>query len=285
MGCDIHYKCESAEREPVERLVEIIKRWATENQLPYRMVSLTNCSLREELPWSRPLKPSKSLRLLREIFGENFTLSEDELKQESREFKQELKDYKSCMKYFRLCQEKVDLHGIFIDFCPWDADEMHIPLAQKVDEPDRLRSPDEKERIQTPGGHWMLIHKQDHEMKLAEKAELYSRGQFIFDFHNGGRLIRCAVEPKYQQVTDMTVPCLYLKMEGYWRSVGNYWTLPRFLAWCKMRYLPHLQYSTDKIFPEELQAFYEDEERRKMVASLNEDEFYETLVRRYGVIG
>ncbi|PIU89773.1 MAG: hypothetical protein COZ06_35375 [Armatimonadetes bacterium CG_4_10_14_3_um_filter_66_18] len=55
--------------------------------------------------------------------------------------------------------------------------------------------------------------------------------------------------------------------------------LPRFLALCKVRYLPALSFHCDYFEHEtHLQQFWHDEGKRREIQALTEDEFYREYV-------
>jgi hypothetical protein len=81
---------------------------------------------------------------------------------------------------------------------------------------------------------------------VEESPEMCSRCQFVFDFLRGGKLVKLVLpSPSFYQTPDREIRCLLMEDGGYWRSVGYYDVLPRFLALCKLRYLPKLDFGSD----------------------------------------
>jgi hypothetical protein len=271
VGCDVGYKCESAERESVERLVAVIKRWAEVYKLPYKLVDLKNCTLGK--PWTVPKEPNyeelknecKVLKALKWVFEGRRKGQEKPTEVTEEEIRERQSDIRRKIEYLRSCRQGVDLYGVFIEFISWEEKVLRIPVIED-------------------GTYKFENHSINNET-IQSKAENYSRGQFIFDIRNSGKLVRFATEPEYYQASNIEVPCYYYGVKGYWRSVGNYAALPRFLALCKIRYLPKLEAWSDYgEYEDYLKLFYENKEQQKKIASMNDDEFYEECVRPYTII-
>jgi len=106
----------------------------------------------------------------------------------------------------------------------------------------------------------------------------------VFDFANGGELVSVVLAPVGSyQARGREMPCLRFRSVGYWRGVGNYEVMPRFLACCKARYLENLEFGTDYGEDEYfLGLCWEDDANRARIASLSEDEFFERIVDKHG---
>ena len=78
MGSDCGYSCDYADQEPVERLVALVTRWCEDEERPFRLVNVRNCSLAETQPWPTPTSPQE-LKLVAEIFGKTLVASDAEL--------------------------------------------------------------------------------------------------------------------------------------------------------------------------------------------------------------
>jgi hypothetical protein len=124
---------------------------------------------------------------------------------------------------------------------------------------------------------------------LGVVVENLPRGDFLFmfDLHAGGRLVRFVPEdPADYQATDKQVRCPCLSLgSGYASDVCDE-ALPRFLALCKARYLPALSFSC--LCAEEvpyLQQFFDDENERRKIQELTEDEFYKEYLADHLLFG
>lgn len=217
MGCDVWYYCESAEREPVERLISLVKRWAIEEGYCYTLVNIENCELHEKEPWRRPDTPQE-LALVCEIFGKKLADPMEELEA----------SYAAECDYLRRCRQGVDLYGISVD-AAWE-----------------------------------------------------NTGQFIFDFRANGKLVSCTVHPEHWQASNRIVACSDFRIGCDWRGFAH--VLPRFLAWCKIRYLPQLEFGDSRcVYQDVIAKFYEDELERMRIASMDEELFYTECVRPGGI--
>lgn len=112
--------------------------------------------------------------------------------------------------------------------------------------------------------------------------------QFIFDFAADGRMVSLELENEADfEALDKRVPCRRLQIGGCWRSGRpNYDLLPRFLALCKARYLPHLGADSDYgEWRHYRKQFWEDEPVRKKIQEMDEDGFYEEYVKGCSIVG
>jgi hypothetical protein len=119
-----------------------------------------------------------------------------------------------------------------------------------------------------------------------DRPELASRGQLVFNFRAGGRLVRLNIAPRWDGARDTTVPCSFLAVGGYWRSIEDYMALPRFLACLSLRYLPALDVSSDY---DEKSAFAETLDERpggaEGLVRLSDDEFYKAWMKERNIFG
>ena len=192
MDWDVFYSCETSSREQVTKLVNLLGRYAQDEEMSYKVVSL----------------PNKRLVLLR---GSKKPVN-------------------------------VDLYGFV--FTGWSK-------------------------------------------KSAEQDKAWSHGQFVFDFLRRGRLVSLAL-PRLElyQSPDEEIPCLWIGDGGYWSSEWNYEALPRFLALCKVRYLPELHFSSGDgkaVFFQ--RKICESEGIRTRLLNLSEAAFYNRVVKELGVLG
>ncbi|MDO8126006.1 MAG: hypothetical protein Q6359_02130 [Candidatus Brocadiales bacterium] len=265
MGCDIFYKCESAETASVERLTALIKRWAEETKLPYRLVNIKNCTLGP--PWNVPKEPDYGrikgeLVLLKTLFN----WEDKEVTEEEEEIKERQSEIRRNIEYLRRCKEGVDLYGILIGRIPLEEEISRIAVAED-------------------GTYKVEAHSTEGR-EIYGNIEVYSRGQFIFDVQNGGRLVRLVTKPEYYQASNVKIPCFFFEAGGYWRSVKEYDALPRFLALCKIRYLPLFEIGDDYNACEYyMELFCADKEQEKEITMMSDDEFYDEYVRKYVIIG
>ena len=119
-----------------------------------------------------------------------------------------------------------------------------------------------------------------------DEPELASRGQLLFDFRADGMLVNATFDPSFDQTSDSTVPCSFLRVDGYWRSVSDYLAFPRFLTLCRIRYLPALDFSSD--YDEKGQVMRELVDRGASpdaLRQLGDDEFYEQWLKGRNIIG
>jgi hypothetical protein len=122
---------------------------------------------------------------------------------------------------------------------------------------------------------------------VEESPEMHSRCQFIFDFLRGGKLIKLVLpSPSLYQATEKKINCLLMEDGGYWRSVKDYDVLPRFLAFCKLRYLPDLEYWSDYGEADYyIRNICTDGEITKELAGMTESAFYSRVISKLGILG
>jgi hypothetical protein len=123
-------------------------------------------------------------------------------------------------------------------------------------------------------------------MDEEDEPELLSRGHLLFDFRANGLLVNCTIDPSLDHGANAIVPCSFLRVDGYWRSVSDYLAFPRFLTLCRIRYLPALDFGSD--YDEKSVVMRELVDRRASpdaLRSMGDDEFYEEWLKGRNIIG
>lgn len=244
MGCDVYYHCRTSNREQVERLVAVVRRYARDHDLPCRVIDLRNCELRETGRWDWPLDEARERRNL-ELARRLIVLGRGEEQGkplEAADVDRIAAERQAKLDYFASCQRSADLFGIAFPplFPPDDDDEPELP----------------------------------------------SRGQLLFDFRADGLLVNAAFDSSFDQASDSTVPCSFLRVDGYWRSVSDYLAFPRFLTLCRIRYLPALDFGSD--YDEKSLVMRELVDRGvspDALRQMEDDEFYDQWLKGRNIIG
>lgn len=111
--------------------------------------------------------------------------------------------------------------------------------------------------------------------------------QFIFDFASDGRMVSIELENEEDyQATNKRVPCRSFGFDGEWRAYGHGRdVLSRFLALCKARYgIPFKVIAGVCYWDHHCHTYYEDEDQRRKIQAMTEDEFYEEYVKGQDII-